>query len=133
MAGITSSQITERLRNSKNVIEDKQRLFEQTRYFVAQRPAVNGFTDTIDGYYKGRKVIPGPKADPTVSSVLNVNDVRLLESQYFIRFVDNATTDNAEDDVRMALFTIMSDMEADEYESILRKLSRQPPQIKGKK
>ncbi len=119
---ITSGQITRRLQQSTNPGADKQKLFEQTRYFVAQRPAADDFADTIDGYYKGRKVIPGPKANQRLTSVLNVSDVRLMEQTHFIRFVDNKTTDGADDGVREALFTMMSPAEADEYEAALKKL-----------
>lgn len=133
MPSVTSTQLTERLRQSLNPTADKQKLYESVRYFVAQKPAANDFSDTVDGFYKGHKVIPGPKADVTLGVVLNVTDIRLLESQYFIRFVDNATTEDADDDVRMALFTIMSDSEADEYEAALRKINgvRQPQMQKN--
>lgn len=119
----TSTQLTEQLRHSTNVVEDKQKMFNSVRYFVAQKPAAVDFAETTDGFYKGHKVIPGPKANPNLGPVLNVTDIRLLESQYFIRFVDNATTDDADDDVRMALFTIMSDTEANEYEAKLREMA----------
>jgi len=119
---ITSTQLTERLRRSTNLLEDKQKLFENAQYFVAQEPASNDFYETRDGYFKGHKVIPGPKADPKVSPVLNVRDIRYAEQQYFIRFVDNLTTDNADDDVRRAIFTIMSPDEAREYEKFLYNL-----------
>ena len=121
---ITSAQITRRLQESTNIPRDKQALFEKARYFVAQRPASDDFSETIDGYYKGRKVIPGPKADPKLTSVLNISDVRLMEKQYFIRFVDNITTVGADDSIREALFTIMSPSEADEYEKKLRQLRK---------
>lgn len=119
MPSITSAQLTERLRHSNNVTEDKQKLFENTRYFVAQRPASNDFSETIDGYYKGRKVIPGPKANPGLSPILNVWDIKILEAQYFIRFVDDQVTMGADDELKEALFTIMTDSEADEYEAVL--------------
>ena len=35
----TSTQITEQLRHSTNVVADKQAMFEKVRYFVAQKPA----------------------------------------------------------------------------------------------
>lgn len=119
----TSTQITEKLRHATNVTEEKQKMFEKVRYFVAQKPAANDFAETIDGFYKGHKVIPGPLANPELGPMLNVTDIRLLESRYFIRFVDNLTTDDADDDVRMALYTIMSDSEANEYEAKLREIA----------
>lgn len=125
MPSITSGQLTERLRHSQNVIADKQKLFENTRYFVAQRPSSNDFSDTIEGYYKGCKVIPGPKADPTLTPILNVWDIRILEAQYFIRFVDDQVTAGADDELKEALFTIMTDTEADEYEAELRKIQEE--------
>jgi len=122
MPDITSGQLTERLRHSMNVLADKQKILDSTRYFVAQKVASNDFSDTIDGFYKGHRVIPGPKADPSVSAYLNVRDIRFLESQYYIRFVDNKTTEDADEDVRAALFVPMTDREADDYEDHLRKL-----------
>lgn len=125
MPSITSGQLTERLRHSQNVVADKQKLFDNTRYFVAQRPASNDFSDTIEGYYKGHAVIPGPKADPKLTPILNVWDIRILESQYFIRFVDDQVTAGADDELKEALFTIMTDAEADEYEKELRKIQEE--------
>lgn len=122
MPSVTSTQLTERLRRSVNVLEDKQKLFENAQYFVSQTPASENFYETRDGYFRGHKVIPGPKADPKVSPVLNVMDIRYAEQQYFIRFVDNLTTDNADDSVRKAIFTIMTPDEAREYEKYLYKL-----------
>lgn len=138
---ITSTQLTEKLRSYGSagaILAKKQELFENTRYFVAQKPAVDDFNETIQGYYNGRKVIPGPLANPVVSPVLNVRDVRLLESKYFIRFVDNATTADADPDIKAALFTIMDNHEADEYEKTLAdkkgvKLNeRKPTGVSGK-
>lgn len=125
MPTITSGQLTERLRHSTNVIADKQKLFENTRYFVAQRPATNSFSETIEGYYKGHAVIPGPKADPRLTPILNVWDIKILEAQYFIRFVDDQVTAGADDELKEALFTIMTDTEADEYEAELRKIQEE--------
>lgn len=122
MPSITSTQLTERLRRSTNVLADKQQMFENVRYFVAQRPAAEDFFETRDGYYKGHKVIPGPKADPKVSPILTVRDIRVLEQVHFIRFVDNLVTDNADDYVRHAIFTIMDKTEADDYEKFLYNL-----------
>lgn len=122
MPSITSTQWTERLRRSTNILADKQKIFENVRYFVAQKPAAEDFYETRDGYFKGHKVIPGPKANPKVSPVLTVRDIRVLEQVHFIRFVDNLTTDNADEHVKMAIFTIMDDGEAREYEKFLHKL-----------
>lgn len=133
MPSITSGQLTERLRHSNNVTEDKQKLFENTRYFVAQRPSTNSFSETIEGYYKGHKVIPGPKADPSITPILNVWDIKILEAQYFIRFVDDQVTAGADDELKEALFTIMTDTEADEYEQIVRKLIAEERKKSGHK
>lgn len=131
MPTITSGQLTQRLRHSNNVTADKQQLFENTRYFVAQRPSSDSFTETIEGYYKGYKVIPGPKADPRLSPILNVWDIRILEAQYFIRFVDDQVTAGADDELKEALFTIMTDAEADEYEAELRKIQAEERKKRG--
>lgn len=133
MPSVTSGQLTERLRRSNNVLADKQELFEKTRYFVAQRPATNSFSGTIEGYYKGCKVIPGPKANPRLSPILNVWDIKILEAQYFIRFVDDQVTAGADDELKEALFTIMTDTEADEYEAELRKIQEEERKKRGNK
>lgn len=133
MPAITSGQLTERLRRSNNVLAEKQELFENTRYFVAQVPATNSFSGTIEGYYKGCKVIPGPKANPKLSPILNVRDIKILEAQYFIRFVDDQVTAGADDELKDALFTIMTDMEADEYEEELRKIQEEERKRRGDK
>ncbi len=125
MPAYTSGQITEGLKRSTNVIADKQKIFESTRYFVAQRPASNDFIETCDGYFRGHKVIPGPKANPALSPLLNVRDITVLEQVHFIRFVDNLTTDGADEDTRRALFTIMTDDEADEYERKLKQIQQE--------
>ena len=122
MPTITSGQLTEKLKNSHNVLAEKQEMFENVRYFVAQHPVTNDFTDTCDGYYRGHKVIPGPKANPDVSSVIDVRDIRILESRHFIRFVDDLTTPDADEFLREAIFTIMTKAEADEYEAKLKEL-----------
>ena len=122
MPAITSTQLTERSRRSKNLLADKQKLFEEVEYFVAQTPAADDFYETRDGYFKGHKVIPGPMADPRVSPVLNVRDITVLEQKHFIRFVDNLTTDNADEHVRRAIYTIMTPGEAEEYNRFLYKL-----------
>lgn len=119
---ISSGQITDRLKRSNTPEKDKQALFERTRYFVGQQPVREGYSGTKPGYFHGRKVIPGPKANPKVSIVLNEQDVRLLERKYFIRFVDNKTTIDASEDLKRALLTIMDDKEADEYEAVLKEL-----------
>lgn len=122
MPTITSGQLTEKLKKSHNVLAEKQKMFDNVRYFVAQRPVTNDFTETCDGYYRGHKVIPGPKANPDVSSVIDVRDITILESQHFIRFVDDLVTEGADDHLREAIFTIMTKTEADEYEAKLKEL-----------
>lgn len=125
MPAYTSGQITEGLKRSTNILADKQKLFQDARYFVAQKPAAEDFSETCDGYYRGHKVIPGPKANPKLSPILNVRDIRIAEQVHFIRFVDNLTTDGADEDTRRALFTIMDKHEADEYEAVLKRLQEE--------
>lgn len=118
---ISSEQITTRVNRQPNPDEAEFKLWQSTRYLVAQEPASKDFTDTVEGYYNGRMVIPGPKADPKLVPLLtNVNDFGLIKEHHYIRFTDNLTTQGADDSVGRAIFTIMSKAEADEYEEFLR-------------
>lgn len=117
-----SSQITQQVVNSPNPNEMMFKIWEQTRYLVSQKPAADDYLETTDGYYLGRAVIPGPKAEPRFGMIANVNDYDLIRHQYYIRFIDSATTDNAENSISEALFTVMTPSEADEYEAVLEKL-----------
>lgn len=139
----TSTQITESLlaqcgTNYELIEQKKQEIFDKSRYLIAQKPADDKCMDTKPGYYKGRKVLHTYNADPIFGMRLNVRDIRLLERKYFIRFVDNATTEGADDSIRMALFTRMSDADADDYERIIAKMKgiklneRKSQRISGK-
>lgn len=123
----TSTQITNKILASSNPKAFKQQMWERTRYLVAQQPASDDYADTLQGYYKGKVVVPGPLANPRVSETLSVFDLDIIEDQYFIRFTDNATTSSAEESVVKALYTIMSDNEANEYEAVLYKLQGKDP------
>ena len=118
----TSTQITNKILSSANPRVAEQLIWEKTRYLVAQIPASQDSDVTQQGYYKGRVVIPGPKANPEVSEVLMDTDLQTLKDNYFIRFTDNNTTSSAEESVVRALYTIMSDSEASEYEDVLYKV-----------
>lgn len=126
----TSTQITNKILQSSNPRAYEQALWERTRYLVAQKPAAADVDVTQSGYYKGRVVHPGPQANPRVSETLNVLDLDIIKDQFFIRFTDNATTSSAEESVVQALYTIMSDSEADEYEAVLYKLQGKTPEPK---
>lgn len=117
----TSTQLTNAINQSPNPAQAEQEIWEKTRYLVAQKPAAEGETITMPGYYNGKVVIPGPKADSSISEVLNDNDLNRLKAIHFIRFVDNNTTENASAEMRQALYTVMSKAEADDYEKQLRK------------
>lgn len=117
-----STQITAHVQTQPNPAEAEYDLFRKTRYFVAQRPATPDVQRTTDGYYLGRTVVPGPLADKRYSYIVSVNDFEMMRSQLYIRFVDNNTTDGADEDVRRAMYTIMTDDEADIYEAALCKL-----------
>lgn len=123
---VTSTQLTQKVNQQANPIEATFNIWLQTRYLVAQKPAASDYTETKPGYYQGRYVIPGPKYDPKLSNGLaiphlTINDFQLMMNQYYIRFVDNKTTDGAGEEVSRALFTVMGTEEADAYESKLRK------------
>lgn len=117
----TSSQLTDMINRNPNPAQAEQEIWEKTRYLVAQKPAVSGNSVTMPGYYNGRVVIPGPKANPELSEVLSDNDLNRLKSIHFIRFVDNNTTENASAEMRQALYTVMTKSEADDYEKKLKK------------
>jgi len=122
---VSSSQITHKLKQQPNPAAAEFRVWQKVRYLVAQEPASPEFTDTKISYYKGCMVIPGPKANPEVSDMLgvkhlNMRDFQILKSLHFIRFVDNKTTANAGDEVTKALYTVMTDSDANQYEKKLR-------------
>jgi len=112
----TSSQLTDFIRDQKNPKESKFDLWDRCRYLVAQRP----IDDTIDvsniQYYLGRRVIPGPKANERFGVLVDVDDLDVIEQQYYIRWTDSNTTANADLHIGQALFTIMTTQEADAYE-----------------
>lgn len=123
---VTSTQLTEKINQQANPMEAMFNMWLKTRYLVAQLPAAADYNETVPGYFHGKYVIPGPKADPKLSTTLGIphttiNDFQTMMNQYYIRFVDNKTTEDAGEDVRRALFTIMSNEDADSYESKLRK------------
>ena len=117
---VTSTQLTQRILQHPNPEQAEQEMWAKTRYLIAQKPASKDFTGTQPGHYKGRLVIPGPKANPKLSDRLSNRDLPLLKSRHFIRFVNNRTTDNAQESVQEALFTIMTKAEADDYEAKLK-------------
>jgi len=114
-----SAQITNHIQNQPNPREAEYDIFRRSRYFVAQRPASPDITITTDGYFHGRVVVPGPLADDRYSVLLDANDFEIMTSQLYIRFTDNKTTDGADEDVRRAFYTVMTDEEANEYEDAL--------------
>ena len=117
-----SAQITSYIREQPNTAEAEYNIFIKSRYFVAQRPATPDSQVTTDGYYLGRVVVPGPMADKRYSYLVSGNDFEVMRTQLYIRFVDNNTTDGADEDVRRAMYTVMTDDEADIYEDALCKL-----------
>lgn len=124
---VTSTQITERIKKQPDPLAAAFKIWQNTRYLVAQHPAAVDYSETKQGYYKGRTVIPGPKYNPRLSEglgfkALNTNDFQTMMNTYHIRFIDNHTTDNADQSVIEALYTVMTDAEADDYENELRKL-----------
>ena len=123
---VSSTQITNKLKQQPDPMAAMFKIWQKTRYLVAQQPASADYDETTPGYYKGRMVIPGPKADPTVSDTLGIahltmSDFQTMMNRNFIRFIDNKTTDNADDSVGRALYTVMDDEEANNYEKLLRK------------
>lgn len=116
----TSSQLTRYCSTQPNAAESEWELWVKTRYLVAQVPTSEDFTETTDGYYLGRVVVPGPLADPEFSTIANVNDFTYIRNQLYIRFIDSNTTTGADAHIGQALFTIMTKDEADAYESALR-------------
>lgn len=123
---VSSTQITNKLNQQPDPMTAMFKIWQKTRYLVAQEPASDDYTETVPSYYKGRFVIPGPKADPKVSDKLGfphltVNDFQTMMNRYHIRFIDNRTTENADESVRRSLYTVMDDSEADDYEKTLRK------------
>lgn len=116
----TSAQITQRIMSSPNPLAAEQKIWERSRYLVAQNPASPDDNTTKEGYYQGRTVVPGPKANPELTSVLSVHDWAVVKHEFYIRFIDSNTTSGAADNVSAALYTVMSDAEANDYEKHLR-------------
>lgn len=119
-----SAQLTAACNNNHNPVEYERKLWEKTRYLVAQKPASANSEVTKDGYYKGCHVIPGPLADEELQPKLKVQDWGIIKNEYFIRFVDGKTTSNADAQIGRANYTIMDTSQADDYEAALRKLNK---------
>jgi len=115
MAFATSSQITKMLLESPNPLEAEKKIWENSRYLIAQFPAYKGDNTTANGYYNGHVVVPGPRAHRLAGS-LSGGDWSYIKSVYRSRFVDNNTTDGADEEIRRALFRPMTNNEADDYE-----------------
>ena len=126
----TSSQITNYILDSADPKKAKFDIWAATRYLVAQKAASDDYTETTHSFFQGRAVLPGPRANKVFGTIPNVNDLNVMENQYYIRFIDSATTDNADDSVGDALFTVMTASEADEYEEVLREESNKRSTIK---
>lgn len=123
---VTSTQLTNKINNSPDPLVAEFNIWKNTRYLVSQSPASSDYSETVPGYFEGRFVIPGPKCNVKLSDglgipTLTINDFQNMKNQYFIRFTDNATTDNASEDIQRAIFTVMSNDEADRYEKELTK------------
>jgi len=116
----TPDIITQKINGSVNPEETKQKIWESCRYLMTVERPVLSYDETTDEYYKGHKVIPGPKADGELVAKLDENDLDILENQYFIRFWNNAVSDNAGEDIAQGLYGVMDKTEADDYEKILR-------------
>lgn len=122
----TSTQLTNMFNQQPNPMEAMFKTWIRTRYLVAQLPAADDYDETIPGYFNGRVVIPGPKANPKLSDMLGfkalkMHDFQAMMHRHHIRFIDNRTTDNADASVRRALYTVMTNEEADSYERKLKK------------
>lgn len=123
---VSSTQITNKLKQQPDPMAAMFKIWQKTRYLVAQEPAAADYDETVPGYYKGHVVIPGPKADPKLSSTLGIShlsmsDFQTMMNRYFIRFIDNRTTGNADESVSKSLYTVMDDEQANAYEKALRK------------
>lgn len=122
---VSSTQLTDLANRSGNPAEFEFNLWRKTRYLMAQEPAAKDFTDTVPGHYKGRTVIPGPLANEKLAGLLGfptltISDYQIMRNRFHIRFIDNRTTDGADDSIRKANYTIMSKAEADDYEAELK-------------
>lgn len=112
-----STQLTNRVNAQPNPAEAELALWLQTRYLVAQTPAEDS-DYTGDGWYKGRIVVPAPKA--AVGSRMANYDLELVKNTHYIRMIDSRTTQGADASVGRALYVPMTNAEADEYEAQLR-------------
>jgi len=119
----TSSQITAKANAQPNPEAWEAKLYEKSRYLVAQKPA-SSVSVTKDGFYEGKVVIPGPKANPKLSAVPANTNYLLLKQVHYIRITDDKTTQDADSSVGMSLYTVMTDEQADHYEAELKKLRK---------
>ena len=123
---VSSTQITNKLKEQPDPMAAMFKIWQKTRYLVAQLPAAADYDETVPGYYKGHMVIPGPKANPELSDTLGIshssmNDFQTMMNRHYIRFIDSRTTENADDSVSRSLYTVMDDEQANAYEKSLRK------------
>lgn len=135
---VTSTQLTREINKHPNPEVAEFKFWRKARYLVAQEVATSDYKDTKIGYFEGRVVIPGPKYNPKCSDGLametaTLNDFQIMKNRFFIRFVDNRTTQDADDSIAKALYTIMSDSDANKYEAELFKQMGIPNDNKPKR
>lgn len=102
---------------------DKEKIHRQilasARYFIAQGQATATDQRIDDQYYLGCRIIPGPKADPALSALLPSYHPDELK-RMGIGIIDHVGTSNASPEMTRAAFGILSDEEANHYESVRR-------------
>lgn len=116
---LTSKEITAHLLsfNDQNAEQELERFFNDIRYFVAPHPASPNFLQTQIGYYRGRVVYPGKKANKYVMQPLaqSISADYALYSLGLV-FADFNVSGMADERMKQGIVEVMTEDEADEYE-----------------
>jgi hypothetical protein len=115
----SSAHITELVKSKPEVHQaaELERIFNDCRYFIAPEIATGDFLETKIGYYKGRVVHAGKKANKHVTYPMRENiSIDYAINQMGFVFVDFNVTGIADENMKRGILEIMTDAEADEYE-----------------
>lgn len=114
----TSAQLTQDIIQSNDSKARMRELFLNARYFISQ--TATGDADvTRLGWYQGRIVYHANRAHNNFPKMEHINRPEHVLDVYHITFIDYEGTDDANDEMVKANYTIMSDEDADAYEAAI--------------
>lgn len=116
---VPSTTITAACIQQPNPAQAELDFWNSTRYLMTHEPVQPGETKTSSEYYRGHRVIPGPKANPALVAPFYTNDLNTLKNVHGIRFTDFNTTAGADMETVRANYGAMDDQEADQFEKLL--------------